>query len=128
MVAKEPLACRADHHRHPLSYVERTEAVRERMECLFCADPVPPGTAEDTEPRLASKVTCRDVDWQGTAALMSGAFVLACRPHRATVPAAAVRSSSGPSGLWTSCLQGTPSVGVGGVRSGPRPGRRASLA
>src|SRR5665647_2148073 len=71
MVDQEPLACRADHHRHPLSYVEGTEAARERMECLFCADPVPPGTAEDTESRLASKVTCRDVDWQGTAALLA---------------------------------------------------------
>src|SRR5450830_425642 len=80
MVDQEPLACRADHHRHPLSDVERTEAVRERVECLFCADPVPPGTAEDTEPRFASKVTCRGLEWQGAAALRSGAFALACRP------------------------------------------------
>src|SRR5665647_1587113 len=71
MVDQEPLACRADHHRHPLSDIKGTEAVRERVECLFCADPVPPGTAEDTEPHLASKVTCRDVDWQGTAALLA---------------------------------------------------------
>jgi hypothetical protein len=101
------------------------------MECLFCADPVPSGTAEDTETLLASKVTCRDVGWQGTTALVSGAFALASRPHHATVPTAAARSGSDPSGLWTSSCRGRRQLGVGpgcGLAPQPRNTRSSSQA
>src|SRR5665648_976185 len=126
----------ADHHRHPLSYVEGTEAVRERMEGLFCADPVPPGTAEGTESCLASKVTCRDVDWQGTAALLAveadgGPLHHAYRPGDHSAASCRRRRTASPPrrSIWSRCSGWRGPVASRAIWPGSQPSSsRASTA